>query len=210
MATRIVVERERERMAFRSANYWDLTATFTATDAKHAGERPFSATLLELDGARIATGRDFAQDGTIQRDGVVHLDQATADGLAGELRGRPAEVQSREAKPYRRTPAAPFITSTYQQEASRKLRLSSSQAMRVAQGLYERGYITYMRDRLHHPVGLGGERGPGPDRRAVRRPVPARRAPHLPHQGQERPGGPRGDPPRRRHVPHPPSRSPAS
>ncbi len=145
VATRIVVERERERMAFRSANYWDLTATFTATDAKHAAERPFSATLTELDGARIATGRDFAQDGTIQREGVVHLDQAQAGQLAGELDGRPATVSSREAKPYRRTPAAPFITSTYQQEASRKLRLSSSQAMRVAQGLYERGYITYMR-----------------------------------------------------------------
>ena len=145
VATRIVVERERERMAFRSANYWDLTATFTASDAKHASERPFTATMLELDGARIATGRDFAQDGTIQREGVVHLDKAQADQLATELQGRPSEVKSREAKPYRRTPAAPFITSTYQQEASRKLRLSSSQAMRVAQGLYERGYIPYMR-----------------------------------------------------------------
>jgi len=132
-------------MAFRSANYWDLTATFSATDQKHASERPFTAVMLELDGARIATGRDFAQDGTIQREGVVHLDKAQADALAGELKGRPSEVKSREAKPYRRTPAAPFITSTYQQEASRKLRLSSSQAMRVAQGLYERGYITYMR-----------------------------------------------------------------
>ena len=145
VATRIVVERERERMAFRSANYWDLKATFTATDPKHSAERPFEATLTELDGARIATGRDFAQDGTIQRDGVVHLDQARAGELAGQIDGRPAEVASREAKPYRRTPAPPFITSTYQQEASRKLRLSSSQAMRVAQGLYERGYITYMR-----------------------------------------------------------------
>jgi DNA topoisomerase-1 len=145
VATRIVVERERERMAFRSANYWDLTATFTATDPKHADERPFQATLTELDGARLATGRDFAQDGTLQRDGVLHLDQARAGQLAGELDGRPASVTSREARPYRRTPAAPFITSTYQQEASRKLRLSSSQAMRVAQGLYERGYITYMR-----------------------------------------------------------------
>ncbi len=145
VATRIVVERERERMAFRSANYWDLTATFAAIDQKHASERPFAAVMLELDGARIATGRDFAQDGTIQREGVVHLDKVQADALAVELRGQPSEVKSREAKPYRRTPAAPFITSTYQQEASRKLRLSSSQAMRVAQGLYERGYITYMR-----------------------------------------------------------------
>jgi DNA topoisomerase-1 len=145
VATRIVVERERERMVFRSANYWDLTATFTATDEKHAAERPFTATLSELDGERVATGRDFGQDGTIQREGAVHLDEAKAGELADELRGRPARVTSREAKPYRRTPAPPFTTSTYQQEASRKLRLSSSQAMRVAQGLYERGYITYMR-----------------------------------------------------------------
>ncbi len=144
VATRIVVERERERMAFRSANYWDLTASFAPTGPK-SGEQPFNATLTELDGARIATGRDFAQDGTIQRDGILHLDQARAGELAGALDGQPAEVTSREAKPYRRTPAPPFITSTYQQEASRKLRLSSSQAMRVAQGLYERGYITYMR-----------------------------------------------------------------
>jgi DNA topoisomerase-1 len=145
VATRIIVERERERMAFRSANYWDLTATFAASDAKHAAEKPFTAALLELDGQRIATGRDFAQDGTIERQGVLHLNEARAGELAGQLDGRPGAVESREAKPYRRTPAPPFITSTYQQEASRKLRLSSSQAMRVAQGLYERGYITYMR-----------------------------------------------------------------
>jgi DNA topoisomerase-1 len=145
VATRIVVERERERMAFRSANYWDLTATFTASDAKHASEPPFEATLLEVDGARIATGREFNQDGSLKRDDVVHLDQAGAEALAESLQGRPSTVQSREAKPYRRTPAPPFITSTYQQEAGRKLRLSSAQAMRLAQGLYERGYITYMR-----------------------------------------------------------------
>ncbi len=145
VATRIVVERERERMAFRSANYWDLTATFTATDPEHAAERPFTATLLELDGARVATGREFNQDGTLKRDDVVHLDERRAGALAASLAAQPATVESREAKPYRRTPAAPFITSTYQQEASRKLRLGSQAAMRMAQGLYERGYITYMR-----------------------------------------------------------------
>ncbi len=145
VATRIVVERERERMAFRSANYWDLTGTFTATGAQHASEAPFSAVLQEVDGSRVATGSDFGQRGDLRRDGVVHLDQATAEALVGELDGQPSEVRSREAKPYRRRPAAPFITSTYQQEAGRKLRLSSAQAMRVAQGLYERGYITYMR-----------------------------------------------------------------
>lgn len=145
VATRIVVERERERMAFRSSNYWDLSGTFNATESKHANERPFGAMLLEIDGKRVATGRDFNQDGSLKRDDVVHLDKAKAEALAGELKDQPAKVASREAKPYRRTPAAPFITSTYQQEASRKLRLSSAQAMRVAQGLYERGYITYMR-----------------------------------------------------------------
>ncbi len=145
VATRIVVERERERMAFRSANYWDLKGTFTAESA----ERPFDAMMVEVDGARIATGRDFAQNGQLNesKSGVeiMHLDEAAANALVTDLSDRPATVKSREAKPYRRRPAAPFITSTYQQEASRKLRLGSSAAMRVAQGLYERGFITYMR-----------------------------------------------------------------
>jgi DNA topoisomerase-1 len=140
VATRIVVERERERMAFRSANYWDLTGTFSA-----GTERPFTALLLELDGQRIATGRDFGSTGVLTKADTVHLDEARARAVAADVEDRPARVASREAKPYRRRPAAPFITSTYQQEASRKLRLSSAQAMRVAQGLYERGYITYMR-----------------------------------------------------------------
>ncbi len=141
VATRIVVERERERMAFRSANYWDVKGMFDAESA----DRPFEALLVEVDAARVATGRDFRQDGTLSREGAVHLDEASANGLVEVLTGRAATVQSREAKPYRRRPAAPFITSTYQQEASRKLRLGSSPAMRVAQGLYERGFITYMR-----------------------------------------------------------------
>ncbi|MEM7339979.1 MAG: type I DNA topoisomerase [Actinomycetota bacterium] len=140
VATRIVVERERERMAFRSANYWDLTGTFTA-----GSERPFSALLLELDDKRIATGKDFGSTGQLTKADVIHLDEPAARALAIDLADRPAKVASREAKPYRRRPAPPFITSTYQQEAGRKLRLSSAQAMRVAQGLYERGFITYMR-----------------------------------------------------------------
>ncbi len=141
VATRIVVERERERMAFRSANYWDIKGTFDAAQA----ETPFTAMLLEVDGRRIASGRDFRQDGQLAKSDTIHLDQAAAGTLVEGLEGRPATVESREAKPYRRRPAAPFITSTYQQEASRKLRLSSAQSMRVAQGLYERGFITYMR-----------------------------------------------------------------
>ncbi len=141
VATRIVVERERERMAFRSANYWDLKGTFDAASA----DKPFTAMLQELDGKRVATGRDFSQQGELTRADAVHLDEQGAGTLASALENQPATVESREAKPYRRRPAAPFITSSYQQEASRKLRLSSAQSMRVAQGLYERGYITYMR-----------------------------------------------------------------
>ncbi len=145
VATRIIVERERERMAFRSANYWDVSGTFAATGDGAAEERPFGAQLLELDGRRIATGKDFGPNGRLTREAVLHLDEQAARAVAADVEDRPATVASREAKPYRRRPAAPFITSTYQQEASRKLRLSSAQAMRVAQGLYERGFITYMR-----------------------------------------------------------------
>ena len=141
VATRIVVERERERIEFRSANYWDIKGTFEAAQA----DKSFTAMLLEVDGKRIASGRDFAQSGQLVKTDSTHLDQAAAEALVSGLEGKPATVQSREAKPYRRRPAAPFITSTYQQEASRKLRLSSAQSMRVAQGLYERGFITYMR-----------------------------------------------------------------
>ncbi len=141
VATRIVVERERERMAFRSANYWDLKGTFDADSA----DKSFTAMLLEVEGKRVASGRDFSQQGVLTRADAVHLDEAAAAALVESLENRPAEVRSREAKPYRRRPAAPFITSSYQQEASRKLRLSSAQSMRVAQGLYERGFITYMR-----------------------------------------------------------------
>ncbi|MEL7156214.1 MAG: DNA topoisomerase [Actinomycetota bacterium] len=110
-----------------------------------SADRPFTAQLLELDGDRIATGKDFGSTGQLSKADVIHLDEVQARAVAADVEDRPARVASREAKPYRRRPAAPFITSTYQQEASRKLRLSSAQAMRVAQGLYERGYITYMR-----------------------------------------------------------------
>ncbi len=142
VATRVVVERERERMAFRSASYWSLTGTFLAEVADSA---PFNANLVELDGKRVAVGRDFNSQGQLVRSDLEHLDESAATTLAGAVDGRPAVVESREAKPYRRRPAPPFITSTFQQDAGRKLRLSSSQAMRIAQGLYERGFITYMR-----------------------------------------------------------------
>ncbi|PYG01122.1 DNA topoisomerase I [Georgenia satyanarayanai] len=147
VATRMVVERERERMAFRAASYWDVKGTFTGDDG--GGTRPFEARLVALDGAKVATGRDFGDDGLLtaaaRKNQVVHLEQATATALAEALEQAPARVASMETKPYTRRPAAPFTTSTLQQEASRKLRMSSRETMRTAQGLYENGFITYMR-----------------------------------------------------------------
>ena len=152
VATRLVVERERERIAFVSAGYWDLDAVFDPG--------AFSARLVAVDGAKVATGRDFASDGTLHGEGaaastrggakagravVAVLDEATVRSLADALSAAAFTVRSVDEKPYRRSPAAPFMTSTLQQEASRKLRYSSQTAMRVAQRLYENGYITYMR-----------------------------------------------------------------
>ena len=137
-AVRLVVERERERMAFVSADYWDLTAAFS-TDPN------FTAKLVALDGARVATGRDFGQDGRVTRDDVAVVDETRAVDLRNRLEGRPYAVRSVEEKPWRSRPKAPFMTSTLQQEGGRKLRMSASQVMRIAQGLYEKGYITYMR-----------------------------------------------------------------
>ncbi|MFI7577437.1 type I DNA topoisomerase [Micromonospora sp. NPDC049497] len=146
VATRIVVERERQRMAFRTAEYWDILATLAVANAGE-GPRTFNATLVALNGDRIATGKDFEPTtGRVKPGaGVVHLDSSGARGLAARLEGRPFTVTRVEEKPYRRRPYAPFITSTLQQEAARKLRLSSQQTMRTAQRLYENGYITYMR-----------------------------------------------------------------
>jgi DNA topoisomerase I len=146
VATRIVVERERARMAFRSADYWDILATLAVAHAAE-GPRSFGATLVALDGDRVATGKDFEPTTGQVKPGanVVHLDADGARGLAARLDGRPFTVTRVETKPYRRRPYPPFITSTLQQEAARKLRMSSAVTMRVAQRLYENGYITYMR-----------------------------------------------------------------
>jgi DNA topoisomerase-1 len=141
VAVRLVVERERERMAFVTAGYWDIEGRFaTRPDAA-----TFPATLVGVDGRRVATGRDFDAAGRLTDDALVRLDETAATTLAGELASVPATVRTVERKPYRRRPAAPFITSTFQQEAGRKLRMSAQQAMRYAQSLYENGYITYMR-----------------------------------------------------------------
>ena len=145
VATRMVVERERQRMAFRKASYWDVVADFAPAAASSVGAQTFTARLTSLDGSRVATGRDFGNDGQVRSTAVVHLDEAGAVQVAEGLRSVPATVAEVAEKPYRRSPAAPFTTSTLQQEASRKLRLSSRNAMRVAQRLYENGYITYMR-----------------------------------------------------------------
>ena len=142
VATRIVVERERERMAFTSADYWRLGAVFRFDP----GDPPaFAADLTAVDGAKVATGKDFTSQGQLRSSDTVHLDEQAARDLARGLADAEISVRSVEVKPYRRRPAAPFMTSTFQQEAGRKLRLSSAMAMRAAQSLYEKGYITYMR-----------------------------------------------------------------
>ncbi|WP_028050570.1 type I DNA topoisomerase [Cellulomonas sp. URHD0024] len=142
VATRLVVERERERMAFVAADYWDVTGSFAVADDS---EPAFSARLSSVDGRRVASGRDFADNGTLKSADVVHVDEAVATSLVANLASSSFSVASLETKPYTRKPAAPFTTSTLQQEASRKLRMASRQTMRTAQGLYENGYITYMR-----------------------------------------------------------------
>ncbi|MGH9129726.1 MAG: type I DNA topoisomerase [Acidimicrobiales bacterium] len=138
VATRMVVERERERMAFRAGSWWDVTGTFRATGGS------FDARLVSLDGRRLATGRDFTELGRARGD-VALLDEAAARAVVERLSGATFAVASVESKPYRRQPYPPFMTSTLQQEAGRKLRWTSHRTMQVAQRLYEAGWITYMR-----------------------------------------------------------------
>ena len=154
VATRLVVERERERMAFVAADYWDVTGTFGTEGETGAGQ--FTAKIQTVDGARIASGSDFADDGTLKpkAKNATVLTQESTQVLVEALTDAPATVAALESKPYTRRPAAPFTTSSLQQEASRKLRLGARQAMRVAQSLYENGYITYMRT---DSVTLSGE-----------------------------------------------------
>ncbi|MGH3322550.1 MAG: type I DNA topoisomerase, partial [Streptosporangiaceae bacterium] len=153
VATRLVVERERERMAFRLASYWDLEATFDAGEGKDP--RQFPAKLLSVDGRRVAQGRDFTAQGELKGSGketangsakeLVHLDGDRAAALADALREQTFGVRSVESKPYTRKPYAPFRTTTLQQEASRKLGYGAARTMQIAQRLYENGFITYMR-----------------------------------------------------------------
>ncbi|AGS70917.1 type I DNA topoisomerase [Streptomyces collinus] len=146
VATRLVVERERERIAFRSAEYWDLTGTFgTGRAGDSSDPSSLVARLQTVDGRRVAQGRDFDSLGQIKSANTLHLDEANARALAAALENTRFSVRSVESKPYRRSPYAPFRTTTLQQEASRKLGFGAKATMQVAQKLYENGYITYMR-----------------------------------------------------------------
>nr|MDQ3384110.1 DNA topoisomerase [Actinomycetota bacterium] len=142
VATRMVVERERERMAFGSASYWDVEGDFAP---QGSGGQVFTARLTGVDGQRVASGRDFDDRGRLKAATVRQLDATAATSIAEGTRGAEVVVREVTEKPYTRRPSAPFTTSTLQQEASRKLRMNAQTAMRTAQRLYENGYITYMR-----------------------------------------------------------------
>ena len=148
VATRLIVERERERVAFVRAPYWDVTATLEAPDAD-GNNVAFDSRMVSLGGCRLAGSKDFGADGKLTaagaKDRVVQLDEAQASAIAQALEFATFTVTSMETKPYRRRPVPPFTTSTLQQTAGNRLGMSSRQTMRAAQGLYENGYITYMR-----------------------------------------------------------------
>lgn len=145
VATKILVDRERARMRFVRAEYWDLSATFTPTGGEGEG-KDFDARLVSLGGKRVASGKDFDPDtGRLRRDDVELLTSASADALRQRLENGAFSVLSAEEKPFTKSPAAPFTTSTLQQEGNRKLRFDAKRTMRAAQRLYENGFITYMR-----------------------------------------------------------------
>ncbi|AOS61141.1 DNA topoisomerase I [Actinoalloteichus hymeniacidonis] len=143
VATRVVVERERERLRFVSASYWDVAAILDGGES--VTPRTFASRLVAVDGERVATGRDFGPDGVVRSQDIRVLDETAARALASGLADAPLRVAAVDEKPYTRKPYAPFMTSTLQQEAGRKLRFSAERTMRTAQRLYENGYITYMR-----------------------------------------------------------------
>jgi DNA topoisomerase-1 len=144
VATRILVERERERRAFVSASYWDLSARLVKAK-REDGDKDVEAQLVSVGGKRLVTGKDFDAKGGLTKKDALLLSEADARALATGLEGATTKVVSIERKPYKRSPSPPFMTSTLQQEASRKLRFSAQRTMKAAQRLYENGYITYMR-----------------------------------------------------------------
>ena len=149
VATRLIVQRERQRMAFRAADYWDVSAVLDSSEVG-SGPATVEVALLELDGRRIATGRDFegttgAFTDAAKRDNILLLNEAAAKAIETGIVGQPFDVAEITTKPFTQRPSAPFITSTLQQEAGRKLRYTAQRTMRIAQRLYENGYITYMR-----------------------------------------------------------------
>lgn len=152
VATRLVVDRERERIAFTRAAYWDLDITLDG--GADVDPRNFPARLAEVGDAKVAQGRDFNADGELTAGNAVVLDEASAKALAEALKAGSLAVASVDSKPYTRRPYEPFRTTTLQQEAGRKLGFSSQRAMSVAQELYEKGFITYMRT---DSVSLSGE-----------------------------------------------------
>ena len=205
VATRIIVQRERDRMAFRSAVYWDMVAELDASVSDPKAQPPtFTARLTTVDGLRVATGRDFDSLGAVRKPAKSWCSTSPAQARwPTGLRGAQLSVGSVEEKPYTRRPYPPFMTSTLQQEAGRKLRFSAERTMSIAQRLYENGYITYMRTDSTTLSRVGDRRGPhaGPSalRRGVRLPVGAPVHP----EGEERPGSPRGDPARGGDLRHP-------
>ena len=148
VATRLIVDRERERMRFKAADYWDLEATLK----KRTGNDRVLTRLIELGGKRIATGKDFdPTNGQLNPQSDARLlDEALARSVADRIRSATFTVENVSEKPFTQRPHPPFITSSLQQEAARKLRFSVQHTMRVAQSLYENGYITYMRTDSTH------------------------------------------------------------
>ena len=197
VATRMVVERERARMRFRSATWWGVDGTFT--NAAAAG---FGAALIGLGGATIATGKDFDENG--ERTGkneVRVLGEEEATSVATALVGRSFTVSAVTERPFRRSPAPPFMTSTLQQEAGPQAALQRAACHAGGPAPLRAGLHHLHADRLDDAVGPGAHRGPQPGPRDVRRCLRARRAAALRAQGQERAGGARGHPPLRRDVP---------
>ena len=199
VATRIVVERERDRMRFRPGTWWSLAGSFTTEEGEGV-----EAALVSLGGRPIADGSDFTSAGELARaDGPILLDATSAAALAAALEAASFAVAAVETKPYRRSPSAPFITSTLQQEAARKLGFTAQRTMQVAQRLYEQGHITYMRTDSTTLSATAIAAARQQARQIYGAALVPERAAHLRATGEERPGSARGDPAGRRQLPAP-------